>query len=223
MAEAIKPEIVYQGDPTFLKDPRTSFIFGGYSWQQKRFVIWEVFYNRSEKIFQVRPARCAICSAKARAYRPEADLFVLRGKKTLCKEMRTLVASGGDRDNRSRAERRLLQLLTRKREGAKTAEPFHFDMEPFEVVRDMLRESKSKRYEKIGGAPQLVRIDQYANARAVGVYWPDRASGEVTLLGRPALSYENLDAWVLDPDTLNVYHRQYAPAQENPDDSIPEE
>jgi hypothetical protein len=174
--------------------------------------LWEIFYNRTEKTFQVRPARCAVYSAKAKAYRAEANHFVLRGKKALCKETRTLVASGGDRDNRRKAEQRLLKLLTRKREEAGTAEPFHFDMEPFEVVRDMLRESKRKRYEKIGGAPQLVRIDQHVSARAVGVYWPNRASGHVTLLGRPALGYENLDAWVLDPDTLIQYHRQFAPA-----------
>lgn len=223
MAEAIKPEVTYQNDPTYLKDPRTSFIFGGYSWQQKRFVIWEIFYNRTEETFQVRPARCVVYSAKARVYKAEANLFVLRGMKTLCRETRALIASGGDRDKRREAEQRLLELLTRKREEVRTAEPFYFDMEPFEVVRDMLRESKNKRYETIGGAPQLVRVDQHVNARAVGVYWPNRASGHVTLLGRPALGYENLDVWILDPDTLHLYHRQFAPAEENLGSFIAEE
>lgn len=208
MAEAI------QSDITDLKDPRTSFIFGGYSWKQKRFVIWEIFYNSTKGLFEARPSRCVVYSAKAKS-------FVLNGKKRVCREQRTLIASGGDRGKRREAEQRLLQLLTHRRKKAEPAKPFQFNMEPFEVVRDMLQESK--KYDTIGGAPQLVRIDQHVNARAVGVYWPDRNSKQVTLLGRPALGYENLDAWVLDPETLKLHHPHYNPAMENLDGSLAHE
>jgi hypothetical protein len=207
MAEAI------QSESTDLKDPRTPSIFGGYSWKQKRFVIWEIFYNITKRVFEARPARCVVFDAKAKR-------FVLAGKKRVCREKRTLIASGGDRDKRREAEQRLLQLLTHRREETETTEPFQFDMEPFEVVRDMLRESKSRKYDTIGGAPQLVRIDQHVNARAVGVYWPNRDSGQATLLGRPALGYENLDAWVLDPETLKLHHPHCNPVEENLDGNL---
>jgi hypothetical protein len=72
-----------------------------------------------------------------------------------------------------------------------------FDMEPFEVLRDMLR---SNRYSSIGGAPQLVKIYEHMNATPFGVYWPSKDSGEATMLGRPLLNYERPSWGILDPD-----------------------
>ena len=72
------------------------------------------------------------------------------------------------------------------------------DMQPFEVVRDMLRDPK--RSHTIGGAPQLVKVYQFIQAVSFPVYWPDKASGLRFLQGRPCLGYENLDTKVFDPD-----------------------
>ena len=74
-------------------------------------------------------------------------------------------------------------------------------MEPFEVLRDMLREGK---YNSIGGPPQIVKVYRYLNAMPYGVYWPNRESDHITVLGRPLLDYETLEYPILDPDTLEI-------------------
>jgi hypothetical protein len=74
------------------------------------------------------------------------------------------------------------------------------DWEPFEVVRDMLRDPK--RSETIGGAPQLVKVYQYMDAAVQGVYWPSRGTGRIHLQGRPCLDYGRIEQFVFDPDTL---------------------
>ena len=71
------------------------------------------------------------------------------------------------------------------------------DMEPFEVLRDIIR---SEKFPSVGGPVQLVKIYEHANAIPVGVYWPDKASGTVAVLGRPLLDYEKSQWGVLDPD-----------------------
>lgn len=74
------------------------------------------------------------------------------------------------------------------------------DFEPFEVVRDMLREVKHS--ETIGGAPQIVKVYQYMKSAPLGVFWPNRETGQIHLQGRPLLDYERTERWVLDPDRL---------------------
>ena len=81
------------------------------------------------------------------------------------------------------------------------------DMEPFEIVRDMLRDTAHS--ETIGGAPQVVKVHQYMSAAPLGVYWPNRASGSVFIQGRRRLDYERVDRWILDPDTLVSMHEQH--------------
>jgi hypothetical protein len=76
------------------------------------------------------------------------------------------------------------------------------DMEPLEVLRDMIRSGK---YEKLGGAPQLAKIYQHMNCTPYAIYWPSRASGRITLLGRPLLDYEIVEQMVIDPDSLEVF------------------
>src|SRR5271165_897237 len=74
-----------------------------------------------------------------------------------------------------------------------------FDMEPFEVLRDIIR---SGRYPSIGGPPQLVKVYEHMNTLPFALYWPNRASGKVAALGRPLMDYE-VSSWpVLDPDDI---------------------
>jgi hypothetical protein len=40
------------------------------------------------------------------------------------------------------------------------------------------------------------------NTQPFGIYWPDRASGQISVLGRPLLAYELPNTGVLDPDTI---------------------
>jgi hypothetical protein len=73
------------------------------------------------------------------------------------------IAFVGDAEVVKAAKRRLV-ALTFARYGYFKKMPF--DMEPFEVLRDMLR---SNQYSSIGGAPQLVKIYEHMNATPFGV------------------------------------------------------
>jgi hypothetical protein len=103
----------------------------------------------------------------------------------------------GTKEYVKEARDRLNDLL-RERNGFKKP----FDMEPFEILRDMLREHKGKRDAAIGGPPQVLKIYQHMNCRPLGVYWPNRKSGKVTIFGRTLLDYENTNYSIMDPDTL---------------------
>jgi hypothetical protein len=69
-----------------------------------------------------------------------------------------------------------------------------FDMEPFEVLRDMIRQ---RMYRSVGGPPQLVRVCT-DRSEPIAVRW----EGAATLFGRRLLSYERVEAPLLDPDSL---------------------
>lgn len=153
-------------------DPDTKFIFGGWSWKRSAFKVWLLHFDASIKRFTFRPAQ------RWRGANKEK-----------------MIAFTGDYETEFRE--RLVALLRKKRK----IETGSFDMEPFEIIRDMLRENT---YEKIGGPPQVVKVYRYSNVRPLAVIWPDQASGSVQLLGRPLLNYEQLDYSVLDPDTLKT-------------------
>lgn len=44
-------------------------------------------------------------------------------------------------------------------------------MEPFEVLRDMLREKNEVKYPLIGGSPQLIKIYKHLNRTPIAVKW----------------------------------------------------
>jgi hypothetical protein len=187
MSSAIKTDIPE------LKDPDASFIFGGYSWVHKSFEIWKIKYNLKTRSFEALPSQfigintskneCAFASK-----RYKNDSFYRLGK----------MSFGGDQGGE--AKRRLKELITNRIVSGIKVEKL--DMEPFEVLRDMLRD-KEKSY-TIGGAPQVAKIYQYMHSMPVSVFWPDKASNQLTLLGRPLLKYENIQPWALDPDTLKT-------------------
>lgn len=60
-------------------------------------------------------------------------------------------------------------------------------MEPFEVIRDMLKEQwesqqkRSEKYRTIGGAPQMIKVYQYMNSRPVGMYWPEKSNDNLKI------------------------------------------
>lgn len=98
-------------------------------------------------------------------------------------------------DSVTEAKARLVEILRKKNKLQRGG----FDMEPFEVLRDMIRGNVNA---AIGGGPQVVKIHRHMNVRAYAVWWPARSAGTVTLLGRPLLAYERTQQLVLDPDTL---------------------
>lgn len=187
MAEQIKPsKHVSKTDEI---TPGASFLFGGYSWIKKDFQLWSVSYRSGDKCFVADPAKWL-------AFSKQAGRIVLRKrKKTTGEHNLGRIEFAGDQA--VLAKELLLERVNAKGRGKHHAP---LDMEPFEVVRDMLRDPKHA--ETIGGAPQIVKVYQYMRTAAVGVYWPNKRKGKVHLQGRACLGYERVDRWVLDPDTL---------------------
>jgi hypothetical protein len=105
-------------------------------------------------------------------------------------------------DVRQEAERNFFKIVQERH-----ADPGYrgMDMEPFEVIRDMLRRAGS--HDSIGGAPQLAKVNQYLYGTTIAVYWPSKATGIPYLQGRPIMDFEKVDRWILDPDTLWLSHQ----------------
>lgn len=188
MAEQLKPsEHVMNSEEI---TPGATFLLGGYSWIKKAFQLWAISYRNGDKCFVADPARWLTFSN-------QAGRIVLRKRKDADGELNLgrIVFAG---DQASRAKDLLLEKLNGRGKGARHHKPL--DLEPFEVVRDMLRDPNHA--ETIGGAPQIVKVYQYMRTAALGVYWPNKAAGKVHLQGRACLGYERVDRWVLDPDTL---------------------
>jgi hypothetical protein len=169
-------------DPT----PEASFLFGGYSWIKKTFELWEIFYQKSQNCFEERPARWL-------TYLPSYKKYALWSVKS--PEALGRFAFIGDQGNAA-----YLSLTERLLSAG--GNPHKLNWEPFEVVRDMLRDGSHS--ETIGGAPQVVKVYQYMRADPLGVFWPQKKQGSVTLKGRKCLGYERLARRILDPDTLQT-------------------
>ena len=154
--------------------PETSFLFGGYSWSKDKFALWNLYYQEHYKIFTHRP------------------ISFWRGVKGEIK-----VSFMGDYTDD--AKNRLLEILKERNKLLDGS----LDMEPFEVLRDMLREG-DKKYPLIGGAPQLVKVYKHMNRTPIAVNWKYNDENCLTLLGRPLLNYEKTSYPAIDPDTLKI-------------------
>jgi hypothetical protein len=189
MADQIQASIHVNTDAE--TDPEATFLFGGYSWTKKRFQLWAIIFDSTAKKFYAHPANWL-------TYLDEAGSIIYRKRKAERDETNIGHFSfAGDQAPKARAA--LLEKLNSRPPNSRN-DPL--DWEPFEVIRDMLRESSKP--ETIGGAPQVVKIYQYMQAAPVCVYWPNKESGSIHLQGRKCLGYENIDRGVLDPDTLQT-------------------
>lgn len=156
----------------------TQLLFGGYSWIAKRFDVWRISYSRGQHRF-ISSSAASWCNGRA-----------------------PIIFAG---DMQWIARKRLIDLL-RKRHGVTPQSniDFHWNWEPFEILRDLLREAKGDKRSTIGGPPQVMKVYQHMNCRYVGVYWPSKDEGNIAVAGRTVLGYETPDAWILDPDTLRT-------------------
>lgn len=165
------------------------FLFGGYSWVEKKFKIWSYTYTPSQK------------------------KYIAAGKtKRILKSINSDIRIIGDK--REDYKIVLRQLLTDKY-GDNL--PEHLDMEPFEALCIMLQNVTPA--DSIGGAPQMIKIYQYQNCAPVGVYWPEMMPNmpkkNRTLLGRNMLDFEDTDLWFIDPKTCITHHCPISVSQEN--------
>lgn len=185
--------------------PSAAFLLAGYSWRKRVFRVWTIHYDHSIPGFTSRPATRWRRSGRKWIAFVGDDLFVDKETKEV---------------ERARAE--FLQLLDRRVRRAERAIRFHviatakdqlgsllrergkltegsFDMEPLEVLRDMIR---GDHWDSIGGPPQVVKVYPHMNAVPFAVYWPDRASGRISVFGREVMAEERWEYPILDPDSL---------------------
>ncbi|MFF1876512.1 hypothetical protein [Leifsonia sp. NPDC058230] len=168
-------------------DPGVRFIFGGYQWRQKRFRIWELHYDASIDRFTFRPVQPWHGGNSGR-----------------------VLAMIGDATDEARD--RLVELLRSRGKLPGNG----FDMEPFEVLRDMIRD---RSHPAIGGAPQLGKVYSYMRSQLFAVAWPD-ATGVPHALGRAALGFERFDLPLLDPDAPHLHSRHAAAASDDDEEFV---
>ena len=155
--------------------PKVEFIFAGYDWRRQKFTGWRFWHDQAIKRFTFQPM----------------------GGWTQSRTTKRLMLAGNYQDE----FKRRLVLLLRERGKLTTGD---FDMEPFEVLRDMLR---SGDFPHIGGPPQITKLYQHLNSTPVAVCWPSLADGRVSIGGRALLDYEKTEMPTLDPDLLTVQRR----------------
>ena len=152
--------------------PKVEFQLCGYSWKYKNFSTWKLHFDENKGLFTFR---------RSRAWGGQDP------------ETLKYVTYAGDEDVVEKAKERLIEKLR----ATDKISSGSLDMEPFEVLRDLLREGQ---FSSIGGPIQMVKIYEHANAVPIGIYWPNKEAGAVSVLGRPLMNYEKTPWGVIDPD-----------------------
>jgi hypothetical protein len=155
-----------------------TFVLAGYSWREKRFRIWKLHFDANLQKYTFRP------TSEWLGQEGESKLIAFVGDEEVVREAK-------------------LQLVEKLRATDRLA-CGGLNMEPFEVLRDVIR---SKSFPSVGGAPQVVKIYEHMNVHPFGVFWPDRRSGVVCLFGRPLMDYEKPPSGSIDPDDLTFVIR----------------
>lgn len=162
--------------------PSVEFLFGGYCWHTQEFKLWRFVYQKNIKKFT------------------QYTVKFWRGVKSRIK-----VAFSGD--YLDEAKDRLVKLLKKRGKFESGA----LEMEPFEVVRDMLLASNAEtEFPLIGGAPQMVKVYKSLNRVPFGVRWKIDGKEVVTVFGKPVKSFRSIPLPIIDPITLeysntNIY------------------
>lgn len=155
------------------------FLFGGYSWIEKKFLLWKYSYVHSDKSYR-------------KDGQPHRIFRNVPGN---------IMVIGDQRENYKAELRRL--LVEKYGEQCKNYMGAGLDMEPFEALCNLL--AKASPNDTIGGAPQMVKVYQYQNSRPVGIYWPKKTDNPFenrTLLGRRMFEFEDTELWFMDPKTF---------------------
>ncbi len=160
--------------------PDVTFLFGGYDWWNKSFRIWCIQFDEITSTFK--------CDE-----RTGSNKFGGLGKIEIAGDPEWIKAMHNN-----------LKALAQHRYGQDMRQPLtaKFNMEPFEVIRDLLKGANAN--DSIGGAPQAVKVYQYLNSADVGIFWPQVRGGRLFLAWRPLLEYECATIKsVLDPESLH--------------------
>lgn len=155
--------------------PDCELIFGGWSWQAGDFRAWRFHYVPSREILDFEPVGHGI---KVGHDHP--------------------IVFAGTRAAVEKARDEIIALLSNRglfRQGIR-----YFDMEPFEVLRDIIR---SNAFDDVGGPPQLVKIYKHGNSQPFAVKWVMPHDRTLSVLGRPLFPHERTHLPILDPDAIN--------------------
>ena len=185
-----------------LKRPDVAFLFGGFSWLRREFRLWRIVYDGHLERFQAYETPHAQTNVMAKTVFFGTDTHSGVEPNYFLGQ----VQFAGDQADTARQRFRDL-LGSRLRFEAASLAATRLDYEPFEVVRDMLRDPG--RAHTIGGAPQMLKVYQHMNTAPFAVYWPRRDGGTPHIAGRPLLGYERIDRWYFDPDTLRSWNPNY--------------
>lgn len=176
-------------------EPNLRMVFGGYCWKKKKFAIWKFEFNPGEREFRVRKIRAWKDFGKKRT------LLVLGDPNASPSALKRAARTGEtpvtiEEDVEALAKRELIKMLETRGKKDSTG----LDMEPFEILRDIIKANMSPH---VGGAPQLVKVYQHLNAQAFGVRWPG-SGGRVAVLGRLLPHGEKMHVPILNPTTLRI-------------------
>jgi hypothetical protein len=163
------PFAVGQTDPD---PPGALFLLGGYSWRYRGFAAWKLVFE--DGAFAYR--RVVTGPANGEGWH---------------------FCFAGDADAAEHARHRLFALL--REPGRERVQADGLDMEPFEVLRDVIRDGC---FPSVGGAPQVAKIYRHLNTQFFAIEW----DGAITVAGRPVLSYEQ--AFI---PTLDANHPELQP------------
>lgn len=166
------------------KKPDTSFLLCGYSWFKKEFHIDKIEYRASKNQFEHTPCTKGVGNFGK-------VLFIGDYAKTANKKLTELLIDQHGHESVT--------------QNSTVTESFGY--EPFMVLRDLLRSAGAT--DTIGGAPQMVSISQHMNSRHTAVYWPKKEGGKIHLGGRPVFDFENIENWIIDPDTFTSDHLMF--------------
>ena len=155
--------------------PDCELIFGGWSWQKQQLQAWRFYYVASRRIMDFEPAGTGL-----KVGRDHPIIFA------------------GTRTAVERARDMIIELLRAK--GKFRQRQTYFDMEPFEVLRDIIR---SHEFADVGGPPQIVKVYQHGNDQPFAVKWEMPHGRTTTVLGRPLFPSEQTRLPIIDPDEIN--------------------
>lgn len=170
--------------------PAAEFLFGGYSWIRKKFMIWRIHFQKGMNSFEANPAK---------EWKGSPWIFA------------------GDKEHVRTAREDFSKLLNSRGNAPHQVDQFKLDWEPFEVIRDMLRKVDDNitlyKSDSIGGAPQVLKIYEHLSSKYLAVEWNisnQRDGNGIYICGRKILGYEKSSIWILDPETLTTRHPLYS-------------
>jgi hypothetical protein len=100
----------------------------------------------------------------------------------------------GDKDAVHEARGRTLRLINERGRDWNS-----IDMEPFEVLRDLVREGN---HPGVGGIPQIAKVYEHMNTRFFATLWENDREVKPHVFGRPVLRLESCSWSAFDPDSL---------------------